>query len=47
MAHEVFIDAHKSFKCYGRMTDHDNEEARSRVIASASGATLINSDPVY
>lgn len=24
MAHEIFVDVHKSFKCYGHMTDHEN-----------------------
>lgn len=32
------------FKCYGHMTDHENEEAKSRVIGSVSNATLIKSN---
>ena len=34
---EIHIDVHKASIQYGRMEDHDNEEARSRYIASVSG----------
>jgi hypothetical protein len=34
---KIFADVDKATTQYGRWEDHDNEEARSRYIASVSG----------
>jgi hypothetical protein len=34
---KIFEDVDKASVQYGRMEDHDNEEARSRYITSVSG----------
>jgi hypothetical protein len=40
---KIYTDVHVASVQYGRMQDHENEEARSRYIASVSG--LLNQFP--